>query len=67
MNELLQFVLNKKQQRYISNFLKQYGISGLEQALQFYIDMQQEYICKTKVSISKIRINDIYYLLKLRT
>ncbi len=62
MDELLQSAFNKKQQLYFSNFLKQYGISGLEQALQLYIDMQQEYICKTKISISKIRISDIYYL-----
>ncbi len=62
MDELLQSALNKKQQLYLSNFLNQYGISGLEQALQFFIDMQQEYVCKTKISISKIKINDIYYL-----
>ncbi len=40
----------------------QYGTTGLEQALQNYTDLQQEYICKTKTSISKIQIYDIYYL-----
>ena len=43
----------------ISDFIDHYGQSGLEQALQLYTDMQQEYICKTKTSISKIKIYDI--------
>lgn len=46
----------------ISNFLKQYGSFGLNQALQLYEDTQQEYICRTKTSISKIHISDIYYM-----
>lgn len=46
----------------ISNFLAQYGPSGLNQALQLYEDTQQEYICKTRTSISKIHISDIYYM-----
>ncbi len=62
MDGLLMPTLNKNQQLYFNSFLKQYGISGLEEALQFYIDMQQEYICKTKRSISKIKVYDIYYL-----
>ncbi|MCI8796147.1 MAG: LytTR family transcriptional regulator [Dorea sp.] len=43
-------------------FLDQYGFSGLEQALTLYSNMQSEYICKTKTTISKIKICDIYYL-----
>ena len=43
-------------------FLKKYGASGLEQAMQFYETTQQEYICKTKTSQTKVRISDIYYL-----
>lgn len=46
----------------ISIFLKQYGLSGLNQALQLYKDTQQEYICRTKTSISKLHISDIYYM-----
>ena len=46
----------------ISNFLAQYGPSGLNQALQLYEDTQQEYICRTKTSISKLHISDIYYM-----
>lgn len=42
----------------ISNFLDQYGSSGLNQALQLYEDTQQEYICRTRTSISKIHISD---------
>ena len=49
-------------QNMLSTFLKQYGVSGLEKALHSYADMQQEYICKTKSSFSKIRLTDIYYL-----
>ena len=46
----------------ISNFLEQYGSSGLKQALQLYSNTQQEYICRTRTSISKIHISDIYYM-----
>ena len=46
----------------LDDFLEQYGILGLKQALQLYRDTQQEYICKTRSSISKIRIFDIYYM-----
>lgn len=46
----------------ISNFIGQYGPSGLNQALQLYKDTQQEYICRTRTSISKIHISDIYYM-----
>ena len=53
---------DKHLQKTISDFIDHYGQSGLEQALQLYTDMQQEYICKTKTSISKIKIYDIYYL-----
>lgn len=43
-------------------FLNQYGLSGLEDALQTYENSQQYYFCNTRSSCSKIRINDIYYL-----
>ena len=46
----------------ISYFLEQYGASGLKQALQLYKDTQQEYICRTRTSISKLYISDIYYM-----
>ena len=46
----------------ISNFLAEYGIYGLKQALQLYKNTQQEYICQTRTSISKINISDIYYM-----
>ncbi len=46
----------------IINFLAQYGTSGLKQALQIYRNIQQEYICRTRTSISKINIFDIYYM-----
>jgi DNA-binding LytR/AlgR family response regulator len=62
MNELQEFIFDKKTQVNLISFLKQYGIHGLEQALKAYINCQQEYICKNKTSISKINIYDIYYL-----
>ena len=46
----------------IFHFLEQYGTSGLKQALQLYKNTQQEYICRTRTSISKINISDIYYM-----
>ena len=46
----------------LSNFIEQYGTSGLKQALQLYKNTQQEYICKTRTSISKLYISDIYYM-----
>lgn len=49
-------------QNTLTTFVDQYGISGLENALNLYSNMQQKYICKTKTSISKIKIVDIYYL-----
>lgn len=39
-----------------------YGTSDLEKALQLYRNVHQTYICKTKQSISRINIYDIYYL-----
>ena len=46
----------------LSRFLAAYGLSGLSHAMRDYISMQQEYICKTKTEISKIKIIDINYL-----
>lgn len=55
-------LLDKKLQNTISKFLERYGTSGLRQALQLYDDMHQDYLCKTKTSVSKIKLCDIYYL-----
>ena len=46
----------------IQSFIATYGESALQEAMQQYIDNQQIYIHKTKYQITKIRINDIYYL-----
>ena len=46
----------------LSKFLTEYGRYGLSHALQLYADMQQEYICKTKEAVSKVKINEINYL-----
>ena len=54
--------INAELQDTISTFLTQYGTSGLKHALQLYINTHQEYICRTRTSISKIHISDIYYM-----
>lgn len=46
----------------LTHFLEHYGFSGLEQALNQYANMQQEYICKTKSAMTKLTITDIFYL-----
>lgn len=62
MNFLQELISDEKMKTHINHFLRKYGMKGFEQALQSYSDMQQEYICKTKTSIYKIKICDIYYL-----
>ena len=62
MHWLQDYPFNKAQQTNISLFLKRYGISGLMRAMQSYTDIQQEYICKTRSSLSRLKICDIYYL-----
>ena len=44
------------------SFIKLYGVSGLQEAMQLYTEACQNYICKTKASVRKIKIMDIYYL-----
>lgn len=63
MQELTQ---NESLQKTLTIFLNQYGVSGLKKALRLYSLLQQDYICKTKTSISKFKIADIYYL-EIRT
>ena len=62
MDWLQEIKNNKPLKSNLITFLETYGFQGLEQALASYTNMQQEYICKTKTSISKIEIHDIYYL-----
>lgn len=46
----------------LNAFLDQHGLSGLEKALQLYSNTQAEYICKTKAAVTRIKMDDIYYL-----
>lgn len=62
MNWIQKLSQTKSLQNILTIFLDQYGIDGLEKALNYYSSMQPEYICKTKSTISKIKIDDIYYL-----
>lgn len=62
MDWLRQIANNISLNNQLTTFLTAYGTDGLEQALLLYTNMQQEYICKTKTSTTKLRIADIYYL-----
>lgn len=61
-NWLQDVTIDKNFQNSLSTFINRYGLSGLEQAMQYYINMQKEYTCKTKTSVSKFKMSDIYYL-----
>lgn len=52
----------KSLQYTLPTFIEQYGLSGLEEAMRLYSNMQKEYLCKTKAALTKIKIADIYYL-----
>jgi DNA-binding LytR/AlgR family response regulator len=54
--------INDKLNKTLSDFLDLYGTSGLENALQLYRNSHQEYICKTRTSVSKMSVWDIYYM-----
>lgn len=62
MNWLHELEKNNQLQNTLISFLMQYGLSGLEDALLLYVQEQEEYICKNKISTSKIKIHDILYL-----
>ncbi len=62
MKCLQDFKFSKNFEKTLFIFLKKYGIQGLEQAIEIYENMNKIYICKNRASISKIYINDIYYM-----
>lgn len=62
MNWIQELLTNKNAYTTLSSFLNQYGLPALEQAIHLYTDTHQAYICKTKTSISRINIYDIFYL-----
>lgn len=62
MDWLYEISINKSLQEKLYPFLDIHGVVGLEQALQSYALIHQEYICKFKTSITKIKTADIYYL-----
>ena len=53
---------NKTLQSDVLTFIATYGESALQEAIQQYINNHQIYLYKTKSQITKIKINDIYYL-----
>lgn len=46
----------------LSTFIAKYGESAIAEAIDIYIKMKQQYLCKSKTSISKLNICDINYL-----
>lgn len=62
MNWIKEITNDKSLKADLQSFYNTYGISGIRQAIKLYTDMQQEYICRTKSSVTKISIGDIYYL-----
>ena len=43
----------------LTNFLSVYGMDSLVEAMEHYADSQQDYVCKTKTSITRIKISSI--------
>lgn len=62
MNGSEKIQIDDKLDKVLSDFLDLYGTSGLENALQLYRNSYQEYICKTRTSVSKMSVWDIYYM-----
>ena len=62
MNQNKATLNDKNLQAELLAFCCHYGISGLRNAMKLYADMQKEYLCRTKTSVSKIHLDDIYYL-----
>ncbi len=62
MDWLRELTNNKTLYQKLSAFLSTHGISGLERAMQEYTEAQKEYFCKTKTSVTRLLISDIYYL-----
>lgn len=62
MDWLIEIKTDKSLQAELQAFCRNYGAKELKLALKLYTDMHQKYICKTKTSMSKINITDIYYL-----
>lgn len=59
---LINEIENKNIKKDVLKFLETYGFKGLQQAMDFYVNMQQIYLCKTRTSVSKIYIRDINYV-----
>lgn len=62
MEWIQELAQNESLYRFLVAFLNQHGFSGLEKALQLYSNTQKKYICKTKTTVARIKIDDIYYL-----
>lgn len=62
MNWIQKISADERQCDNLVSFLNQYEVSDLGHALQLYRNMHQTYICKTKQSVSRLNIYDIYYL-----
>lgn len=62
MNWIQEISDNRDLENQHNKFLDRYGTNGLKCALQKYDNNHQYYICKTRTSLYKIPVKDIYYL-----
>ena len=62
MRKISKTITNPTIYNKLLTFLDQYGENGLLDALNIYTESHQKYICKTKTSITKLNIYDIYYI-----
>ena len=60
--KLSEYTIQDNLETELISFIRQYGLTGLKEAMQLYAEASQDYICKTKTSVYKIKIKDIYYL-----
>ncbi len=60
--KLSEYTIQDDLETELISFIRQYGLTGLKEAMQLYAEASQDYICKTKTSVYKIKIKDIYYL-----
>lgn len=62
MDWLQEVLEDKELKSELLDFIERHGKDGLKKAIQNYADAQFQYICKSRTSISKIKIDDIFYL-----
>lgn len=62
MHQTQNLSLDLHLQEKLTSFVNEYGLSGLDNALDLYTKMHCKYVCRTKTSVSIIHIYDINYI-----